>query len=483
MKTITTGLLLVLLILALPAGAQFKDQGLTIGLAGGPASAPCEGTRDKMGFLGRGFIRTPLISDYVLGEFGFGVGRLRGEMVNYKTQITPVDVRLLLAPIPNDFISPYLFVGIGGLQYTLKEPNKPYISDGKASGWTAVVPGGLGFAVNLGKTVGLDFSGVYNYTFTKDLNATTYGGKNDPYLAGLAGIFWHGESGSADPDGDGLTNDEEATFGTDPNNPDTDGDGLTDGNEVKKYSTSPLKADTDGDGIKDGDELLTYKTNPLKADTDGDGLKDGDELLTYKTDPLKADTDGDGLNDGAEVLTYKTDPLKADTDGDGLKDGDEVMKYKTDPLKADTDGGSVNDGIEVQRGTNPLDPKDDVPKKEELKVEVGKSIALEGVTFATGKATLTAESESVLEKAYNTLEQNPEITVEIQGHTDNTGSRATNMKLSQARANAVKAWLTAKGIQDSRIATKGFGPDKPVAPNKTAEDRAKNRRIEFFRVK
>src|SRR5512136_703605 len=74
MKTITTGLLLVLLILALPAGAQFKDQGLTIGLAGGPASAPCEGTRDKIGFLGRGFIRTPLISDYILGEFGFGVG-------------------------------------------------------------------------------------------------------------------------------------------------------------------------------------------------------------------------------------------------------------------------------------------------------------------------------------------------------------------------------------------------------------------------
>jgi outer membrane protein OmpA-like peptidoglycan-associated protein len=137
----------------------------------------------------------------------------------------------------------------------------------------------------------------------------------------------------------------------------------------------------------------------------------------------------------------------------------------------------------VNRGTNPLDPSDDIVKKEELKVEVGKAITLEGVTFATGSANLTPTSETILEKAYNTLAQNPEIAVEIQGHTDNTGKKATNMKLSQARADAVKAWLVAKGIDGSRIATKGYGPDKPVAPNTSAAGRQKNRRIEFFRSK
>jgi OmpA-OmpF porin, OOP family len=183
-------------------------------------------------------------------------------------------------------------------------------------------------------------------------------------------------------------------------------------------------------------------------------------------------------------MKYKTDPLKLDTDGDGLNDGDEVMKHKTDPLKADTDGGTVNDGAEVARGSDALNPADDVPpKKEELKVEVGKAIVLEGIIFATGKADITPESEANLDKAYNTLAQNPEIVVEIQGHTDNTGKKATNVKLSQARAESVKAWLVKKGIATERITAKGFGPDKPAADNTTKEGRQKNRRIEFFRVK
>jgi outer membrane protein OmpA-like peptidoglycan-associated protein len=221
----------------------------------------------------------------------------------------------------------------------------------------------------------------------------------------------------------------------------------------------------------------------MKADTDGDGLNDGDEVMKHKTDPMKTDTDGDGLNDGDEVMKHKTDPLKGDSDGDGLNDGDEAMKHKSDPLNTDTDGGSVNDGAEVARGSDPLNPADDMPKKEELKVEVGKAIVLEGIVFATGKADITPESEMNLEKAYNTLAQNPEIVVEIQGHTDNTGKKATNMRLSQARAESVKGWLVKKGIAADRISAKGFGPDRPAADNKTREGRQMNRRIEFFRVK
>ena len=144
---------------------------------------------------------------------------------------------------------------------------------------------------------------------------------------------------NADPDGDGLTNAEEAVLGTDPHNP-----------------------DTDGDGLNDGDEVHTYHTDPTLPDTDGDGLGDGVEVGTTHTDPNKADTDGDGLSDGAEVNTYTTDPLVADTDGDGLSDGAEVNTHHTNPKVKDTDRGGVDDGVEVNTNhTDPLDPTDDLP--------------------------------------------------------------------------------------------------------------------------
>ena len=93
-----------------------------------------------------------------------------------------------------------------------------------------------------------------------------------------------------DSDGDGLTNAEEQTLGTDPNVPDTDGDGLEDGEEVLTTFTDPLAPDTDADGLTDGEEVLAHFTDPLVADTDGGGRGDGDEVAEG-TDPL------DGLDD------------------------------------------------------------------------------------------------------------------------------------------------------------------------------------------
>ena len=338
-------------------------------------------------------------------------------------------------------------------------------------------------------------------TSTYDLDSYRAGSDDiwDSYLNASLGLTFTGENCKVDKDMDGLGKCDEKLIGTDPNNPDTDGDGLKDGEEYLTYRTDPLKADTDGDGLTDGDEVLKYKTDPLKVDTDGDGLSDGDEVMKYKTDPLKVDTDGDGLNDGDEVMKYKTNPLKADTDGDGLTDGDEVMKYKTDPLKADsdgdgltdseevltyktnplnkdTDGGTVDDGTEVKRGTDPLNAEDDV-------VKIGVPIVLEGITFDVNKTTIKPESEATLMKALKTLTTYPEILVEIGGHTDSDGSAKSNYKLSLGRAESVKAWLVSKGIDPSRISTKGYGEDKPIADNKTKEGKAKNRRIEFTRTK
>lgn len=92
--------------------------------------------------------------------------------------------------------------------------------------------------------------------------------------------------GVKDTDGDGLTDDEERSYGTDIHRPDTDGDGLTDYEEVKTYHTDPLKEDTDLDMLKDGEEVLTYKTNPIEPDTDNGGVADGHEVLEDSTDPL-----------------------------------------------------------------------------------------------------------------------------------------------------------------------------------------------------
>jgi len=204
--------------------------------------------------------------------------------------------------------------------------------------------------------------------------------------------------------------------------------------------------------------------------------------LKYHTDPLKVDTDGDGLSDWDEVKTYNTDPLKTDTDGDGLTDGDEVKKYHTNPLKADTDGGGVNDGDEVRRGTDPLNPKDDIPK-ETIILEKGKTVVLEGVNFASGSATLTKASEKTLEKAYNALVASPDLVVEIAGYTDNVGKADMNVNLSARRAQSVKAWLVKKGIPAKRLTTVGKGMRDPIAPNDTADGRAQNRRIEFHVMK
>jgi outer membrane protein OmpA-like peptidoglycan-associated protein len=449
---------MMLVLLVVPLKAQYNLSGMGGGVGLGAMWGDTE-LKDQLARLQwRSFLRYGLV-DHLQVELGGGLGRVAGDQ--YEATLIPIDFRLLLSPLSQESWNPFIYAGGGAVHYKAEQvpPGAPPVSE--VTGWAGNIPLGAGLQINIDDRMLFEASGGVNFTSTDKIKGLVVGDRKDRFWGFLVGLTTcGGESGDADPDKDGLTNREEKQLGTDPHN-----------------------ADTDGDGLTDGEEVLKYKTNPLKADTDGDGLTDGDEILKYKTDPLKADTDGDGLSDADEILKYKTDPLNPDTDGDGLTDGDEVLKYKTDPLKADTDGGTVPDGVEVKRGTDPLNPNDDIPKKAELKVEVGTSIVLEGVVFKTGSADITPESQDILEKAYNTLAQNPDIQVEIQGYTDNVGKRSSNLKLSTRRADAVKTYLVAKGISDARITTKGFGPDKPIVPNTTTENKQTNRRIEFFRTK
>jgi len=101
------------------------------------------------------------------------------------------------------------------------------------------------------------------------------------------------------------------------------------------------------------------------------------------------------------------------------------------------------------------------------------------IEFEPGNSTLTAAGTAVLARLLPVLQQLPDRKFEVIGHTDSSGSRAQNIALSAARADAVKTWLVGSGVAASAVQTSAVGPDRPIATNDTPEGRARNRRIEF----
>jgi outer membrane protein OmpA-like peptidoglycan-associated protein len=106
-------------------------------------------------------------------------------------------------------------------------------------------------------------------------------------------------------------------------------------------------------------------------------------------------------------------------------------------------------------------------------------LPLYGVTFDFDKATLKPESTPVLEKAAAALTANPSLNVEVQGHTDDVGDEAYNLRLSGQRAESVRAWLAQHGIAAARLTSKGYGKTQPVVENSSDANRARNRRVEL----
>jgi len=108
-------------------------------------------------------------------------------------------------------------------------------------------------------------------------------------------------------------------------------------------------------------------------------------------------------------------------------------------------------------------------------------VQLYGILFDLDKSTLQIESTKQLQHLVTLLKNNPDLMLEVQGHTDDQGSDDYNLRLSQLRAENVVAYLGLFGIDSNRLAPKGYGESKPVIPNTTEEGRAKNRRVELVK--
>jgi outer membrane protein OmpA-like peptidoglycan-associated protein len=115
-------------------------------------------------------------------------------------------------------------------------------------------------------------------------------------------------------------------------------------------------------------------------------------------------------------------------------------------------------------------------------VKVSDKAILKNVYFEVGKSVILPEAYSILEKVYALLVNNPNLRLELSGHTDSTGGQAINIKMSKDRAQSVANYFEAKGISAERLSAKGYSFDKPVGDNKSVYGRALNRRVEIIVV-
>jgi outer membrane protein OmpA-like peptidoglycan-associated protein len=230
----------------------------------------------------------------------------------------------------------------------------------------------------------------------------------------------------------------------------------------------PVLLDTDGDGILDQSDACPQV--PGKASAQGCPDKDEDTLADDKDrcpdvagPPAQQgcpDTDGDTLVDLDDRCPKDAGPLehKGCPDGDGDKIANLDDKCPTIP------------GMPEHGGCPPPPPAEVVKKFTGV---------MKGITFERDKDIIRKTSFKTLDEAVQVMKDYPQIRLLVEGHTSSEGTREHNLDLSERRAKSVRQYMVDKGIGVERIDTKGFGPDVPVADNKTEAGRSKNRRIEF----
>ncbi|MCX8111798.1 MAG: OmpA family protein [Bacteroidia bacterium] len=282
--------------------------------------------------------------------------------------------------------------------------------------------------------------------------------------------------------------------------PDADGDDIPDKEDacptesgVAKFKGCP---DRDGDDVPDKDDICPDEKGLPQfrgcPDSDGDGIPDKEDecpaqagLAAFKGCP---DSDGDGIPDKedacpnqAGLIAFKGCP---DTDRDGIPDAEDRCPDQPGPAEnkgcpfADQDRDGVldkDDDCPFTPGTPANRGCPEIPKEQKRILDM----AFRNLEFETAKAIIRPRSLPYLDTLAMLLIDNPTYKLKISGHTDNQGTLEYNMKLSKARAEAVRNYLVSQGVSADRFIVEYFGPLRPIASNATPQGRARNRRVEM----
>ncbi len=338
-------------------------------------------------------------------------------------------------------VRPYLFGGAG------------WMWDNRAKGfsWDA----GLGFKVPIGENVSLFLEGGYKAGIEGTRSSTVA-----PYKAvtvvddmtKLTSIIEFAFGKAKDSDGDGVSDKKDKCPGT-PAGVAVDENGC------------PL--DRDGDGVPDYKDDCPDKPGDAKfngcPDRDGDGIPDKDDecpdvagLAKFKGCP---DTDGDGVPDDRDKCPDTPKGCQVDANGCPLdSDGDGVIDCKDKcPTQA---GPASNNGC---------------PDWEDLVIPI--------IYFDFDKSDLRPKGKAELDKLASELNAAKEYNIVVGGHTDNIGTDAYNMGLSERRAQSVVKYLLMKGVNNAYIGSNFYGESKPAVPNTSSANRQLNRRVEFEKAR
>ncbi len=384
-------------------------------------------------------------------RMGVGVSSV-GEGVRYEANV------LMWIPFGREFLAAETLVGVRGP-----------LSDT----FEVFAMGGMGFGDTLGTP---DFRVLMGMAFGGMPPKCVAGAKHTPQ-----------QCPDLDDDNDGVKNRDDSC--------------PTDGGKVDAKGC-PLK-DEDKDGVEDAADKCPQAAGAASAagcpDQDGDGVQDAQDKCPALKGPAERngcpDQDGDGLDDSADKCPTESGPVDRqgcpakDTDNDGLLDESDacpneggLRELKGCPAK-DGDNDTVADHLDnCPAEAGPANNQGCPAAQKQLVAIRQDRIELKDlVYFDTGKATIQARSNTLLDQIAKVLNEHPEIVkVIIEGHTDDRGAAEVNRTLSQQRAEAVRDYLTQKGVAADRLEPKGFGPDRPVQPNTTAAGRAANRRVDFI---
>jgi outer membrane protein OmpA-like peptidoglycan-associated protein len=383
----------------------------------------------------------------------------------------------------------YAKLGFGGTKYG----GDCAVSGATICGTTTMFVAGLGFRIGLTPVILVRGEGVIHPNRGKTRAGTpeeeTVTFSNSGVNIGVSLML--GSKPIPDSDGDGILNNRDRCAGT-PASAQVDGRGCP--------------VDSDGDGVPNGvDRCPSSGSGALvdaagcSQDSDGDNIADGIDKcpdtpsgVLVDSRGCPRDSDGDSIADGLDRCsdTPKGATVDAlgcpgDADNDGVLDG--LDRCPRSPAGAEVNRAGCAAG---QQGRQPPSPPVDTsaarPPQPRAQSQPsgpamvsGQPMVLEAVTFGTGSARLQTSAYVELDSIAKVLAANPGLRVEIGGHTNEGGSPADNMHLSNLRAEAVRNYLVAKGVPFQQMVARGYGDSMPRTPDNTPRGRAANRRIEI----